>query len=124
MMKMLRGFAAIVLTLPLIACGESAEAPERVSYTLTNDTTHEIREVIATGANHHLAFNEVDAGESQTLRGPGLDVPESLTLYWTNHMDQRRSMQLNLRNEVGEDYAGPIRLTVDRRQLVTVQAGR
>ena len=116
-----------ILLLP--GCGPSeadaseAAVPRELTFTVTNNSDGEINSVGLSGANLPMAFRNLTKGESATLKSKKLELPEKLSLHWSNKRGDRKEGSANVWSELGASYSGPVNLTITQRGKVVLTGG-
>ena len=132
-MRLVVGIVLMVLwvssVLLLPGCGASeadaAEAaqPRPLSFTVVNNTGGELRSIGISGANLPMSFSPIDTGQRSTISNKSLELPERLSLHWTDARGERREGSVRVWAELGASYSGPVTLTVTNRNQVVLSGG-
>ena len=116
-----------VLLLP--GCGPSeadaaaAAEPRSLSFTVVNNTGGEIRSIALEGANLPMSFRPIARGQRSTLSNKELELPETLTLHWSDVNGDRREGTVRVWSDLGAAYSGPVTLTINSRNQVALNGG-
>ncbi|MFN3167980.1 MAG: hypothetical protein ACE37H_13050 [Phycisphaeraceae bacterium] len=120
-------WVSAVLLLP--GCGPSeadasqAAVPRELSFTVINNTGGEMRSIGLEGANLPIAFSNIAEADRHTLKSKNLELPETLTLHWSDARGDRREGTVEVWGELGSSYSGPVNLTVTQRGKVVLTGG-
>lgn len=117
-----------ILLLP--ACGGASEAqaaeaqvPRELSFVVVNQSRSDIRSVGLAGANRPMAFSPIAKGDTHSLKSKGLQLPEKLTLHWTDKRGDRHEDSVGVWSELSASYSGPVTLTITQRNKVVLTGG-
>ena len=106
------------------AQADEAAKPRPLTFTIVNRSGGEVTQVGLSGANMPIACGDLTDGQSSTpLKHKELELPEELTLHWTDGRGDRKEGSVKVWAELGSTYAGPITLTVTRRGKVNLSGG-
>lgn len=121
------GWVSCVLLSP--GCGPSeadasaAAAPRPLSFSIINQSGGEIRSIGVEGANYPMAFSPITKGDAHTISAKSLELPETLTVHWSDRHGERFEGRVNVWSELGPTYSGPVNLTIDMRNNVNLSGG-
>lgn len=117
-----------MLLLP--GCGEpsAAEAAEAsrdrpLSFVVINNTGGEMTQIGIDGTNFPMGFSDLEKGATGQIAAKSLELPEHLTLYWSDPRGDRKEGSVDVWSELGASYSGPVKLTVTRRGKVVLSGG-
>ena len=120
----------LVMILALLpGCGASeadaaaAEAPRPLSFVVVNHSGSEISGVGLDGANIPMGFRDIKNDNQAELKNKKLELPESLTLHWSDPRGNRKEGSVNVWSELGGSYSGPVTLTITSRGKVVLTGG-
>lgn len=111
-----------MLLLP--ACGPSeadaaqASEPRDLSFTIINQSRGDIDSIGVEGANYPMSFSPIEKDDSATIKSKKLELPETLTVHWTDARGERHEGTVRVWGELGASYAGPVNLTINYRNRV------
>ena len=120
-------WVSAVLLLP--ACGPTeadaaqAAVPRELSFNVINQSGGKMTSIGIEGTNYPMAFSNIDDDDAHMLKSKSLELPESLTLHWSDARGNRHEGTVHVWNELGASYTGPVNLTVDARGKVTLTGG-
>jgi len=120
-------WVSAVLLLP--GCGPSeadaseAAVPRQLSFTVINQSGGEMTSIGLEGANLPIAYSDIEADDSHTISSKSLELPETLTLHWSDRRGDRKEGTVYVWSELGSSYSGPVNLTVTRRGKVVLTGG-
>lgn len=132
-MRVLIGSLLMVLwvsaMLLLPGCGPSeadaaqAAVPRDLSFTVVNRSGGEMSSIGLAGANYPIAYSNITDQDQHTIKSKSLELPETLTLHWSDRRGDRKEGTVHVWSELGASYSGPVVLTVDRRGKVVLTGG-
>lgn len=115
-----------ILLLPGCGAGaNSAEAaePRDLSFTLINQSRSDIRAIGVEGTDPPMSFSPIDEGGRATIRSKKLQLPETLTVHWSDERGERHEGTVRVWGELGASYSGPVKMTIDHRNKVVLSGG-
>lgn len=117
-----------VLLMP--GCGGATQAnaaqaaePRELSFVVVNKTGGEMRSIGLAGANLPMAFSNIADGDRHSLKSKSLNLPETLTLHWSDQRGNRHEGRVEVWGQLSSTYSGPVTLTVTRRNKVNLSGG-
>lgn len=127
---MVLGLAVVSMAVVLPGCGGASEADaaeaqvsRELSFVVVNHSRGDIRDIGLAGANFPMAFSPMPQGERSSLKSKNLKLPEKLTLHWSDGRGDRHEASVRVWSELGSSYSGPVVLTINQRNQVTLSGG-
>lgn len=117
----------IILLIP--ACGPSEAAasqaaePRPLSFVVDNRSGGEITSIGLEGANLPMSFGDMSKGQTKSLKNKKLQLPEKLTLHWSDARGKRKEGSVKVWGELGATYSGPVKLTITQRGKASLSGG-
>lgn len=104
---------------------EAAEAAQdrELSFVVRNQSGKDIRDIGLEGANFPMSFSPIEDDGTARIRSKKLELPETLTLHWSDQRGERHEGSVRVWSELGGSYSGPVVLTINYRNQVSVTGG-
>lgn len=129
-MKIVLGVIAMVLWVSSVlltpGCGpgeaEAAQAaePRDLSFAIVNNSGDTIKSIGLEGANLPMSFRPIEDGGSSSIKNRKLELPEKLTLHWSDKHGDRHEGSVRVWGELGSTYSGQVTLTISRSNKVVL----
>lgn len=102
---------------------EQAQVSRDLSFVVINNSRGEIREIGLQGANIPISYSTMQKGKRSEIKSKKLELPERLTLHWSDTRGDRHEGTVRVWGELGATYSGPITLTITAQNKVTLTGG-